>query len=245
VIHYDQIKDQLTKQNGIPLLVRCTTETKFKPLQGQQSALEILLALTFNTESYRQLKENLNHIKPLSSSPHQGVSRAVDSLLWRLEKQEEILPKPKISNNTYKYDFILLYSHSDKDLTYRIYDQLIKDNFRVWIDCDETFGTTMLTKANIMDQTEYILICVSDEYKRNSYCRCEAYYAYECQYKIIPLILTLNYHLDRWLIDIINGKIYIDFIKLDFNSAYKILKNEINREDIYPKIESISSLSKM
>jgi hypothetical protein len=135
------------------------------------------------------LKEQLNHIKPLSSS-----LRAVDSLLWRLETQEQILSKPKISNNTYKYDFLLLYSHSDKDLSYRIYDQLIKDNFRVWIYCDEKFGITMVTKANIMDQTQYILICVSDEYKRNSYCRCEVYYAYECQYKITP-----------WLIDIING----------------------------------------
>jgi hypothetical protein len=74
LIHHDQIKDQLTKQNGIPLLLRCATETKFKPLQVQQPALEILFALTFNNEASRLLKENLNQLKPLLSSSHQGVS---------------------------------------------------------------------------------------------------------------------------------------------------------------------------
>ncbi len=177
------------------------------------------------------------------SSSHQTVSRAVDSLLWRLEKQEEIHLKSKIINNTYKYNLMISYSHSDKDLTYRIYDQLMKDNFHVWIDHDETFGTTtMINKINIMEQSKYILICISDKYKQNSYCRCEAYYAYECQYKIIPLILTLNSHLDGWLTDIIKGKMYIDFIKLQFDLAYGTLKSELNREDIYPIIEQIPSL---
>src|SRR6185503_8398418 len=55
VVQFDQIKDELTKQNGISLLLRCATETKFK----HQIALEILLALTFNQEAYHQLKKNI------------------------------------------------------------------------------------------------------------------------------------------------------------------------------------------
>jgi hypothetical protein len=137
---------------------------------------------------------------------------------------------------------MILYFHSDKELIYRIYNQLIKDNFRVWIDHDETFGTTMTTKVHIMKQSKYILIGMSDEYKQNSYCRYEAYYAYQCQYKIIPLILTLNYYPDGWLMDIIHGKIYIDFIKLQFDLAYRTLISEINREEIFQKSETISYL---
>ncbi|CAF1025351.1 unnamed protein product [Adineta steineri] len=242
LIQYDQIKQELIKQNGVLLLLRCITETKFKPLQAQQPALEILLALTFTNEAYCVLKENVNHIKSLLSSPHQGVSRTVDSLLWRLKTQEEILLKPKPISNTYKYDVMISYSHSDKDLTYRIYDQLIKDDFRVWIDRDETFGTTMITKADIIDQSQYIIICISDEYKQNLYCRCEAYYAYERQCQIIPVVLTLNYHPDGWLTNIINRTNYIDFVLLDFPLAYKALKSELNQSlDSHPELEQISS----
>lgn len=239
IIHYDHIKDELTKQNGISLLLRCTTEIQFKPLQVQQPALEILLALTFNREAYRQLNGHLNHFKSLLSSSHQGVSRAIDCLLWRFDKRDVLKKSPDV----YTYDLMISYSHANKDLINRISDQLLQDNFRIWIDSDETFEINMTTKMNIMDQSHYILIGISDEYKQNPYCRCEAYYAYEYQYKIIPLILTLNGHPDGWLIDLIKGKIYIDFNKFEFELAYHTLKTEINRENLYTKIESIPRIS--
>ncbi|UJR07687.1 hypothetical protein I4U23_011972 [Adineta vaga] len=230
LIQFDQIKDELIKQNGILLLLRCATDTKFKPLQAQQPALEILLALTFNDDAHRQLKQHITDLKPLSSSSsHQSVSRTVDSLLWRLESQEKRLCTRKSMENDYKYDIMISYSHSDKELTYRIYDQLIKDDFRVWIDRDETFGTTMITKADAIDQSHYTLICISDEYKQNLYCRCEATYAWERQCEIIPLILALNAHSNRWLTDIVHRKSYIDFVLLDFDLAYKTLTSEFNQ----------------
>ncbi len=181
------------------------------------------------------MKGQLSHFKSLLSLPNQGISRAVDSLLWRFEKRDTLKKSPDV----YTYDLMISYSRANKDLMHRIADQLLQDNFRIWIDSDETFGTNMTTKMNIMDESQYILIGISDEYKQNSYCRCEAYYAYECQYKIIPLILTLNLHPDGWLTDLIKGKIYIDFIKLEFELAYQTLKTEINREDFYTKIESV------
>ncbi|CAF1660635.1 unnamed protein product [Adineta ricciae] len=239
LIQYDPIKDELVKQNGIPLLVRCATDIKFKPLQVQQPALEILLSLTFNEHAYRQLKQNLPQIKPLISSPHQVVSRVVDGLLWRLETQEKRLVS---KGNTWKYDVMISYSHSDKELTYRIYDLLIKDDVRVWMDRDETFGTTMITKADAIDQSNYILICVSDEYKENLYCRCEATYAADRHCQIIPLILTLNAHPDGWLSDVIRRKSYIDFVVLDFDLAYKTLRSELCSVEIHLSKNDIRSV---
>jgi hypothetical protein len=131
---------------------------------------------------------------------------------------------------------MLSYSHSDKDLCVRIYDQLIKDDFRVYIDQDETISITMNEKCQIIDSCEYILICISDSYKQNLYHRCEASYAFERQYQIIPLIVTSNYRLDGWLNRIISGKISIDFLKLDFESAQMKLKTEIDRQRKYTKI---------
>jgi len=146
------------------------------------------------------------------------------------------MARPIIHDRNYKYDVILSFSYSDKDLCLRIYDQLIKNDFRVYIDQDETISKTMNEKFEIIDSCEYFLICISDSYKQNLYYRCEAYYAFERQYQIIPLIVTPNYRLDGWLNRIISGKIYIDFTKLDFELAQMKLKTEIDRQRKYSKI---------
>jgi hypothetical protein len=104
------------------------------------------------------------------------------------------------------------------------------------MDQDETIAKTMNEKFEIIDSCEYFLICISDSYKQNLYYRCEAYYAFEHQYQIIPLIVTPNYRLDGWLNRIISGKIYIDFTRLDFELAQMKLKTEIDRQRKYSKI---------
>ncbi|CAF0882831.1 unnamed protein product [Rotaria sordida] len=236
LIQYDQIKDELIKQNGLPLIIRCATDIKYKPLQVQQPALEILFALTFNKEAYQPLKTYSIQIKSFLFSSHQGISQIVERILWKLEKEEQALTKPKIHDKNYKYDIMLSFSQSDNELCLRIYDELLKDNFRVWFDQDETLAITMNEKCEIIDECEYFLMCISDTYKQNCYCRCEATYAFERQYKIIPLIVLSNYRPDGWLNRIINGKFSIDFIKFDFNLAIIKLKNEINRQRKYSKI---------
>jgi len=134
---------------------------------------------------------------------------------------------------------MLSFSHSDNELCLRIYNQLIKDNFRVCIDQDETIGITMNEKSEMIDSCEYFVICISDSYKQNLYCRCEAYYAFQRQCQIIPLILTSKYRSDGWLNRIISGKISIDFTKLDFELAQMKLKSEIDRQRKYPKKDSL------
>ncbi|CAF1217191.1 unnamed protein product [Rotaria sp. Silwood1] len=236
LIQYDQIKDELTKQNGLRLIIRCATDMNFKPLQVQQPALEILLALTFNKDACEQLKTYSIQIKPFLSSSHQGISQIIERILWKLEKEEQALIKPKIHDKNYKYDIMLSFSQSDKDLCLRIYDELLKENFSIWIDQDETLAVTMDEKCEIIDECEYFVMCMSDTYKQNCFCRSEACYAYERQCKIIPLIVLSNYRPDGWLNRLINGKISIDFIKYDFESAKIKLKNEIDRQRKYSKI---------
>ena len=72
--------------------------------------------------------------------------------------------------------------------------------------------------------------------KKVSYCRCEASYAFQRQYQIIPLIVTSNYRPDGWLNRLISGKISIDFTKLDFEAAMIKLKSEIDRQRKYSQI---------
>ena len=98
----------------------------------QQPALEILLALTFNKEAFEQLKENLHQLKSSSSVSYPGISNTLEYIVWKLETEAQLLRKPMVNDRTYKYDVFLSFSSADNDLCFRIWDQLMKDDYRVW-----------------------------------------------------------------------------------------------------------------
>jgi hypothetical protein len=209
-------------------------ETKFDPLKVQKPSLEILLALSFSKEASSYLKENqefMSCIRNLSNNPNiekANLQRAAEHLLWKLEKETEAVDKPKDSNS-YQYDIMISYSHSDKKLCHQIYDQLIKDGFRVWIDREDMHGATMIAMANAIENSDVVIICMSDAYKQSVYCQSEAHYAFERRRRLIPLIMESRYKPDGWLGIIVSGKIYIHFVKMEFNLAYEQLKTEIGQ----------------
>ena len=238
LIQHDQIKEHLTKQGAICLLIRCSTEAKFDSVKARQPALEILLALAFNDEAARQLKQNSNFMANLktlvSSLAEQCLQRPAESLIWKLEKEETMMAisdasVPASSFGTHTYDIMLSYSHSDKELCHRIHDRLTKDNFRVWLDRDYMHGGTMVAMAHAIENSEFVLICMSDTYKQSAYCQSEAHYAFERQCHLIPLVVKPNYRPDGWLGIIVTGKMYVNFEKLGFDLAYDKLKYEIDQ----------------
>ena len=233
-VQHDQVKVHLIDQMALPLLVRSTMESKFDPIKVQKPALEILLALSFNNDAAFYLKENqnfMNHIRKLSSnasSEKLSLIRAAEGLLWKLEKETEKVAKPAILNS-YQYDVMISYAHSDKQLCHRIHERLVKDGFRVWIDREHMHGATMVAMADAIENSDVVLICMSDAYKQSVYCQSEAHYAYERRRRLIPLIMKPQYKPDGWLGIIASGKIYVDFIKVEFNLAYEKLKSEIGQ----------------
>jgi hypothetical protein len=233
LVQHDQIKEELIKQGVLSLLIRCATETKYDPIKAQQPALEILLALTFNDEAARQLKQNTEFIFKLkvivTSTTEHFLKRAAESLIWELEKSKSNPSLLTTDVNTQRYDIMLSYSHSDKDLCYRIHDRLTKDQYRVWLDREYMHGATMVAMADAIENSEFILICMSDAYKQSAYCQSEAHYAFERRRYLIPLIVKPHYRPDGWLGIMASGKIYIDFQKLGFDLAYEKLKNEIDQ----------------
>jgi hypothetical protein len=209
-------------------------KTKFDPIKVQKPALEILLALSFTNDASSYLKENqkfMTYIRNLSSNTDiekSSLQRAAEALLWKLEKETEAVAKPT-NSNSYQYDIMISYSHTDKRLCHQIYEQLIKDGFRVWIDREDMHGATMIAMANAIENSNVILICMSDAYKQSVYCQSEAHYAFERQRRLVPLIMEPRYKPDGWLGFIVSGKIYIHFLKVEFNVAYEMLKTEISQ----------------
>jgi hypothetical protein len=229
-VQHDQIKDEIVKQQGLPLLFRCSSEPELiERAEGSHWSLEILLALTFNQEAFNTVKNNtefVQHLKTLLNSTDADAKRAAERLLWRLEQEEKAVRTTTIPSSN-KYDIMLSYSHSNKELCHAIYERLVKDGFRVWLDRDEMHGAPMVAMANAIENSEYVLICMSDAYKKSPYCQLEAHYAFERRCCLIPLVMTPRYKPDGWLGIIVTGKIYVDFPKLTLDSAYVLLKKEI------------------
>ncbi|CAF0825508.1 unnamed protein product [Didymodactylos carnosus] len=239
LVQHDQIKQQLVEQRGLPLLIRCATEEKFDPTRVQQQALNILWAMTFDDQAANILRQNANflsYVKSQLSSDISETKKIAEGIIWKLEKESQFVAQQSslsgaLSKNSsrYKHDVMISYSHTDKDLCWQIQEQLVKDKYRVWLDRDQMFGSTMQAMADAIENSEFVFICMSDAYKQSSYCQSEAHYAFERQCRLIPLIMKKDYRPDGWLGIITSGKIYIDFPKTDFITGYRKLITEMNR----------------
>ncbi|CAF2538223.1 unnamed protein product [Rotaria sp. Silwood2] len=232
---HEQIKIELINQGTIPLLIRCVIEEDFHKTKIQQYALEILLALSFNKDTLNILEQDtnfINYIKTLENSTEENIQRAANHLLWQFDQKMHSfsVTESDSSCSNLKFDIMLSYSHSDKKICFQIYENLIKDGFHVWLDRDQMHGDTMTAMANAIENSEFVFICMSEAYKQSPFCQAEAQYAFERRCKLIPLIMKAKYKPDGWLGIIVSGKIYVDFSKFEFDSAYSILRNEIEKK---------------
>lgn len=232
-MQHDQVKDEIVKQQGVPLLFRCSIEpTLIERAESNHWSLEIMLALTFNKEAFNSIRTNsefTGHLKTLLTSTDEEAKRAAERLLWKIEQEEKSVEKPTVQSND-KYDIMLSYSHSNKELCHYIHERLIQDGYRVWLDRDQMHGAPMVAMANAIENSEYVLLCMSDAYKQSPYCQLEAHYAFQRQCRLIPLVMTPRYRPDGWLGIITSGKIYVDFPKLKPEAAYLVLKKEIDEQ---------------
>jgi hypothetical protein len=236
---HDQIREELIKQGGQALFLRCAIEEHYNPVKAKIPALEILLALAFSKDFAATLKENgafMDHVRTLTSSPQEDLQRVATALIWKLEKEPEIAakkvedqPSPTSPPTATKkqYDIMISYSHKDKELCQRILSSLEKDQLRVWIDSRMMHGATFDSMAKAIENAEFVLLCMSDAYKQSPFCEMEASYAVKRRCHIIPLKMTHNYQPDGWLGVLTSALIYVDFPKLGFDNAYEELKKQI------------------
>ena len=214
-------------------MTKCVVETRYDPIKVQSVSLELLLSLSFNHDACLTMRNNqtfINHIRVLSNkipSNTTSLQRAAEGLLWKLEKEEAAVAK-STDVSSYQYDIMISYSHREEEICLQIYDALVADGYRVWLDRYNLRGPTMIGIANAIENSEYVLINMSSAYKQSAYCQSEAHYAFERGCRLIPIIIEANYKPDGWLGIIVSGKMYVDFGRIAFGSAYQKLKNEIS-----------------
>ncbi|CAF0902792.1 unnamed protein product [Adineta steineri] len=231
-VQHDEIKDGIAKQNYFEILIRCTTQTDLHVGLVLQTSLEMIWSLTFNDKIHQLLITSYdNFIRYLKTvlvhSTEQGVQAAAKGVLWKLENEliitKQLLDKNENTiNNEDKYDIMISYSHSNKDLCLQIYESLIKLNYRVWLDFENMYGSTLQSMATAIELSDMVFICMPNPYKQSAYCRSEAEYAYTRQRHIIPLVMEKN------------------IVQMD--ASVKIQENTCDEQTQVEKFERLSSI---
>ncbi|CAF4733565.1 unnamed protein product [Rotaria magnacalcarata] len=123
---------------------------------------------------------------------------------------------------------MISYCWAESELAHRIFGHLSeKLGYKVWIDIEQMHGSTIEAMANAVDGAEFILMCMSESYKRSANCKSEAEYALNRKKHIVPIKMVKEYEPDGWLGFILGTRIYINFATHEFEKAIELLDNEI------------------
>jgi hypothetical protein len=202
-------------------------------------SLKLIAQLSFNNQIVNDLlkdKELIEIVRNLKSKEGGEIcfKKACNQLGWNMkQKVDELNTKnktpPKPEKQTCDKHIMISYNTGSRDLCLRIKQSLEDCGFKIWIDVNEIYGSSLEAMAKAVEDSFCVLMCVTEKYRQSVNCQSEAQYAFKLNKKIIPIIMQQGYEsVQGWLGIIMGDKIYINFTKYDFDECMKRLKNEIN-----------------
>ena len=189
LVEDDGAQKELVKQEAVPVMVKYVTDTQFDVSTVQKPVLECLWTMAFMPEVLLKLSESsefLVHLRTLTNTSTMTASdemkRVADGVLWKIKEEPVLLAKKnsskKESQRKLKYDIMISYQRNDEVFCNKLYNQLTKQNkFRVWLDEKVLYGPIMTQMAEAIEQSEFIIILMSELYQKSPYCRSELIYA--------------------------------------------------------------------
>ncbi|CAF0705631.1 unnamed protein product [Brachionus calyciflorus] len=153
---------------------------------------------------------------------------------WTMEKKHfEIISEQQMALKEEKNDKIkhimISYNRNNRDLCLRIKEELEKEGHKIWIDVEDIHGSSLEAMAKAIEESKCVLMCMTENYKQSSNCRAEAEYAFQLNKPIIPLIMEAGYKPDGWLGIILGSKIFVNFLKYEYDECIRRVKSEINK----------------
>ncbi|CAF1554760.1 unnamed protein product [Rotaria magnacalcarata] len=240
----DAIQQKIAETNKVSLLIEMCDRYPI--------VYDILWALSFHHDIQQQLRSNqtlmlrLNHLK--QELHYEPMGKITYGILWNLKSMYENRDSTDKGDET-MFDIMISYSHKDKIFCKKLYDELIKTGYRVWIDFDQIHGNVMDAMAQAIEQSNAIIICMSEQYRRSNYCRAEASYAFQRRARIVPILLQEHYQPDGWLLFLVGQLIYVDYTKYEFLDAMEMLIRELKapvlHDDNVLRVESREDASMM
>ncbi|CAF3625870.1 unnamed protein product [Rotaria sordida] len=257
LVQYEQIKNDILKQKIVShlmyyyenlhglskqLLLECFWTLSFNEKIAQQLrehsqfilSLHNILQVVRDDRQQNTIRHSNSYctrqngtIIALIDRPNDGIRKVADGLLWKLvnesEFRENIIEKMKMrketriatNNQNYKYDIMISYCDADKDIAQKIQRFLTNEDMKVIADA--------------IENSQFVIICISDLYKRDNNCQAEVEYAFNSKRFLLPLIVRAGYKPSGWLASMANNSTYIDFAGTDFKTASTMLVEAIKQ----------------
>ena len=67
--------------------------------------------------------------------------------------------------------------------------ELERRGFKVWIDVESIYGSSLEAMASAIENSVCILVCVTEKYKESNFCRLEAEYLVQKNKPFIPILM--------------------------------------------------------
>jgi hypothetical protein len=158
-----------------------------------------------------------------------GQTTSTDGHWFNLPSSHDKVPTSFIQPQPYKYDIAISYHHKDEEFVNDIYEHLTRSQFNVWIDLENIDGPVVAQMAEAIENSQFVLLCMSNGYKSSAHCQREAEYAFKRQSILIPLVVEKDFTQSDWLGMLFGLRLTIDFTETTFDVAFETLLSEMAR----------------
>lgn len=198
-------------------------------------AIRLFSQLAFSNEINQDLNKDtrfIEFIQELENKPsfkYKKLKKICTEFLWIIKNQNSSKTESIDSNSSNENSHIMIsYNTGSRELCLRVKCELERLNYKVWIDVSEIHGSSLDSMAKAVENAMCVLMCVTEKYRNSVNCQAEAQYSFRRQKIIIPLIMQKGYHdVYGWLGIIIGDKIFVDFVKYEFEESMKRLIQQI------------------
>ena len=218
---------------GKPFEVRCVLSLL------AQISFTPKLAMDLSKEE--KIMESINKITDSKSNELEDqlhLKQTCKNIKWNIETNQsqekvaaDVVPKSSLKDSVdveKSRHVMISYNTASRDLCIRLKQQLESFGFKIWIDVSDIHGSSLAAMANAVEKSYCVLMCVTEKYRTSINCQAEAQYAFKLNKPIIPLIMQQGYeNVTGWLGIIIGDKIFINFMKYEFDECLRRLKNEL------------------
>jgi hypothetical protein len=173
----------------------------------QESAFKLLYQLCFDEHIAKDILNDqrlFDLIKQESNNNKncKGIQMVIDN---KFNKKSNI-------NQNNKH-IMISYNSKSRDYCLQIKNELENIGKKVWIDIDNITGSSLEAMAKAIEQSECVLVCMTEMYKESPNCRLEAEYIIQLNKPFVPIIMQKGYKPNGWLGIILGSKIFIDINK--------------------------------
>jgi len=152
--------------------------------------------------------------------------------MWLLKEKEQV-PKQLVQpeeKKTKQKQIMISYNWGSQPVVVQLVQNLKSRGYKVWIDLEQMSGSTLEAMAQAIEESDLILMGVTEKYRLSATCRIEGEYSFSLKKPIIPLMMQDNYKPTGWLGALLGSKLWFKFsCENDLQSNFDQLLHELDR----------------